>query len=107
MNAVERVLYYTEEIPQEAPYTTAGLKEIANEPHNDDADAAAPPAIMAVKASGGETAKMSSDWPGEGEIVLNNLKMRYRDDTPLVLKGLTIRISPGERVGVVGRTGSG
>jgi len=33
--------------------------------------------------------------------------MRYRSETPLVLKGLNVRIEGGSRVGVVGRTGSG
>jgi ABC-type multidrug transport system fused ATPase/permease subunit len=46
-------------------------------------------------------------WPANGQIVLNDLKMRYRKDTPLVLHGLTLTIQAGERVGVVGRTGSG
>jgi len=46
-------------------------------------------------------------WPEKGAITLSNLRMRYRSDTPLVLKGLNVSISGGERVGVVGRTGSG
>ena len=33
--------------------------------------------------------------------------MRYRDDLPPVLKGLTLSIKGGSRVGVVGRTGAG
>lgn len=33
--------------------------------------------------------------------------MRYREGLPLVLKGVSLDISPGERVGIVGRTGSG
>ena len=33
--------------------------------------------------------------------------MRYRDDTPVVLKGLSASIKGGQRVGIVGRTGSG
>lgn len=33
--------------------------------------------------------------------------MRYRPNTDRVLKGLTLKIAPGEKVGVVGRTGAG
>jgi len=46
-------------------------------------------------------------WPTEGRVTLKNVSMKYREDTPLVLKGLTIDIAPGEKVGVVGRTGAG
>ena len=47
------------------------------------------------------------NWPTQGEIKISNLKIRYRDDLPLVLKGINLEIKPGEKVGVVGRTGSG
>ncbi|KAJ8608779.1 hypothetical protein MRB53_039464 [Persea americana] len=33
--------------------------------------------------------------------------MRYREGLPLVLKGLTMHVRAGERIGVVGRTGAG
>ena len=33
--------------------------------------------------------------------------MRYRPDTPLILKNITLEIKPGEKIGVVGQTGSG
>ena len=33
--------------------------------------------------------------------------MRYRPGLPLVLRGLTVRVEPQSRVGVVGRTGAG
>lgn len=65
------------------------------------------PSVYAVIASGGEVIQVEETWPETGTIVLNQLKMRYRTDTPLVLKGLNVTIPGGERVGVVGRTGSG
>ncbi|KAF2168939.1 hypothetical protein M409DRAFT_20953 [Zasmidium cellare ATCC 36951] len=46
-------------------------------------------------------------WPEKGEIKFDNVQMRYRDGLPLVLKGLTMNVRPGERIGVVGRTGAG
>ena len=45
-------------------------------------------------------------WPSRGVINVNNVSMRYRDG-PLVLKNLTFDIKGGEKIGVVGRTGSG
>ncbi|KAL9295887.1 putative ABC-type xenobiotic transporter [Arabidopsis thaliana] len=47
------------------------------------------------------------NWPYKGNIRLEDVKVRYRPNTPLVLKGLTIDIKGGEKIGVVGRTGSG
>ncbi|KAG6505225.1 ABC transporter C family member 14-like [Zingiber officinale] len=46
-------------------------------------------------------------WPAHGDIHIRALEVRYRPDTPLVLKGITISIRGGEKIGVVGRTGSG
>ncbi|KAJ4896549.1 ABC transporter C family member 4 [Raphanus sativus] len=48
-----------------------------------------------------------SNWPFHGNVHLEDLKVRYRPNTPLVLKGITLDIKGGEKVGVVGRTGSG
>ncbi|QCE06576.1 ABC transporter C family member 14-like [Vigna unguiculata] len=48
-----------------------------------------------------------ANWPGQGNVDIKDLQVRYRPNTPLVLKGITLRINGGEKVGVVGRTGSG
>ncbi|CAI5973409.1 unnamed protein product [Closterium sp. NIES-64] len=48
-----------------------------------------------------------SSWPDRGAITFENLQIRYRPDLPLVLKGVSLQINGGEKVGVVGRTGSG
>ncbi|CAI5942587.1 unnamed protein product [Closterium sp. NIES-65] len=48
-----------------------------------------------------------SDWPGKGEIRVEEISMRYRPNLPLVLKNVSVSIQGGERVGIVGRTGSG
>ncbi|XP_002970616.2 ABC transporter C family member 8 [Selaginella moellendorffii] len=47
------------------------------------------------------------EWPSKGEIVLEKLQIRYRPNSPLVLRGISCTIQGGHKVGVVGRTGSG
>uniref|UniRef100_A0A8C7DJ96 ATP-binding cassette sub-family C member 5 n=1 Tax=Oncorhynchus kisutch TaxID=8019 RepID=A0A8C7DJ96_ONCKI len=47
------------------------------------------------------------DWPQEGEVVFDKTEMRYRDNLPLVLKKVSCTIRPKEKIGIVGRTGSG
>jgi ABC-type multidrug transport system fused ATPase/permease subunit len=47
------------------------------------------------------------DWPREGKIEFKNFSMKYRPETPLVLRDLTLSIRGGEKVGIVGRTGAG
>ena len=46
-------------------------------------------------------------WPNEGKINFINFSTSYRPDTPLILKNINIEIKPGEKIGIVGRTGSG
>ncbi|KAF8082272.1 hypothetical protein N665_0839s0012 [Sinapis alba] len=48
-----------------------------------------------------------TSWPSNGTIHLQELKIRYRPNAPLVLKGISCTFREGTRVGVVGRTGSG
>ncbi|KAJ7893786.1 multidrug resistance-associated ABC transporter [Mycena leptocephala] len=74
MNAVERILHYTD-LPSEAAAVTK------HDP---------PPS-----------------WPDKGEIQFTNVKMQYREKLPVVLDGVSFHIRPGEKIGIVGRTGAG
>lgn len=47
------------------------------------------------------------EWPSAGAIRFDAVSLRYRPELPLVLKDLTLDIKPGERIGIVGRTGAG
>ncbi|VAI82692.1 unnamed protein product [Triticum turgidum subsp. durum] len=47
------------------------------------------------------------DWPQDGNVEIRNLKIRYREDTPLVLRGISCKFEGGDKIGIVGRTGSG
>ncbi|XP_043705213.1 ABC transporter C family member 8-like [Telopea speciosissima] len=59
-----------------------------------------PPAIVDDK-------RPPSSWPSRGRIDLVDLKIKYRPNASLILKGISCTFKEGTRVGVVGRTGSG
>ncbi|WCJ33050.1 ABC transporter C family member 3 [Euphorbia peplus] len=46
-------------------------------------------------------------WPSHGEVVIDNLQVRYAPHMPLVLRGLSCIFPGGKKAGIVGRTGSG
>uniref|UniRef100_F6HUR1 ABC-type xenobiotic transporter n=1 Tax=Vitis vinifera TaxID=29760 RepID=F6HUR1_VITVI len=46
-------------------------------------------------------------WPAIGEVEIYDLKVKYRPNAPLVLQGISCKIGGGQKIGIVGRTGSG
>ncbi|KAJ7759560.1 P-loop containing nucleoside triphosphate hydrolase protein, partial [Mycena metata] len=46
-------------------------------------------------------------WPSSGELIVEKLSARYSPDGPQVLRDISFHVKSGERVGIVGRTGSG
>ncbi|KAJ7751710.1 hypothetical protein B0H16DRAFT_824510 [Mycena metata] len=79
LNSVERIVEYTE-LPQE------------------------PPGII-------ESHRPPAYWPSSAEnsslVVVQDLHLRYAPELPAVLHGVSFELKAGERVGLVGRTGSG
>ncbi|KQK07121.1 hypothetical protein BRADI_2g33210v3 [Brachypodium distachyon] len=59
-----------------------------------------PPAVISDK-------RPPPSWPSEGRIDLENLRVKYRPNSPTVLRGITCTFAAGNKIGVVGRTGSG
>ncbi|XP_031418000.1 ATP-binding cassette sub-family C member 10-like [Clupea harengus] len=47
------------------------------------------------------------EWPQHGRVEFSGAALAYRPGLPNALDGVSVEVLPGERVGIVGRTGSG
>jgi ABC-type multidrug transport system fused ATPase/permease subunit len=47
------------------------------------------------------------EWPSAGAVEFSQVTMRYRAELAPALRGLTFKLTAGEKLGVIGRTGSG
>ncbi|KAF5442209.1 hypothetical protein F2P56_034895 [Juglans regia] len=54
-----------------------------------------------------EGSRPPTNWPSLGKVEILDLQIRYRPDTPLVLRGISCTFEGGQKIGIVGRTGSG
>ncbi|KAF9432051.1 hypothetical protein BGZ76_011324 [Entomortierella beljakovae] len=52
-------------------------------------------------------AHLPENWPSHGQLAFKNYSTRYREGLDLVLKDVSFEVQPGERIGIVGRTGAG
>lgn len=73
---MERILEYTNDLPQEAPAVVQGRRP-------------------------------SPGWPTDGALNVENLTVQYPNTEAPVIRGMTFRVEPRTRVGIVGRTGAG
>ncbi|XP_077967983.1 ATP-binding cassette sub-family C member 10-like [Styela clava] len=48
-----------------------------------------------------------NQWPSGGTVEFSNVSLRYREGLPLALEKISFDIESGEKIGIVGRTGSG
>jgi len=51
--------------------------------------------------------KVSPLWPQNGSVSFRNVCLRYRCELPLALNDVSFDVRPGEKIGIVGRTGAG
>ncbi|XP_074899136.1 ATP-binding cassette sub-family C member 10 isoform X2 [Buteo buteo] len=51
--------------------------------------------------------QVAADWPSQGLVEFQQVVLAYRADLPNALDGVSFTIYPGEKVGIVGRTGCG
>uniref|UniRef100_A0AAR5P3C7 Multidrug resistance-associated protein 4-like n=1 Tax=Dendroctonus ponderosae TaxID=77166 RepID=A0AAR5P3C7_DENPD len=47
------------------------------------------------------------DWPQKGRVSFSHAFLRYSSDSPPSIRDLNVEFRPGEKIGVVGRTGAG
>ncbi|XP_071595336.1 ATP-binding cassette sub-family C member 10 isoform X1 [Heliangelus exortis] len=51
--------------------------------------------------------EVADDWPSQGLVEFQQAVLAYQAGLPNALDGVTFTVYPGEKVGIVGRTGSG
>ena len=47
------------------------------------------------------------NWPSKGSVDFSHYSTRYRSDLPYALHNIDLKVRPGEKIGIVGRTGAG
>ena len=50
---------------------------------------------------------LPQSWPKTGQIIVRNLSMSYPNSGERILKNISLKINSGQKIGIVGRTGSG
>ncbi|XP_037010121.2 ATP-binding cassette sub-family C member 10 isoform X1 [Artibeus jamaicensis] len=55
----------------------------------------------------GQPKQLGTGWLTQGSVEFQDVVLVYRPGLPNALDGVTFRIQPGEKLGIVGRTGSG
>ena len=93
MIAFERCCYYIDLEPEEGYRGLDKFKKAAQK------------SMKRIKL---ESAKIRHrEWPGQGEIQVDKLSVRYRKELDPVLHNLSFSVPGGDKVAIIGRTGAG
>ena len=104
-SAIERVREYATELPEEAAIYCCPPKEDSAD-HGSGADVCVPSVVDRI--SDAEEADFVDRLNRDGAVVaFEAVCLRYRPRLPLVLRDVSFTAEAGQRVGLVGRTGSG
>eukprot|EP00939_MAST-03C_sp_MAST-3C-sp1_P004042 g4042.t1 len=115
LTSVQRVAVYSE-CPEEPTSEDSvvpggggcgGATALEGKRNDDDDDGRDDRASLARVVATTAGVARNRSWPTSGEIRFRDAWLNYRDELPPALRGLTLTIRNGERVGICGRTGSG
>ncbi|KAI0531750.1 P-loop containing nucleoside triphosphate hydrolase protein [Xylaria digitata] len=59
------------------------------------------------EATAEESTEPPSNWPNQGALTFDSVSASYEDDGPLILKDINFSFKGGQKIGIIGRTGSG
>ena len=62
-----------------------------------------------VQPESGRTSRTAPDalWPSQGVVTFADVSLKYREHLPFALRFISFETRPAEKIGIVGRTGSG
>lgn len=83
------------------------VREYASLEPEEKTEDAIVPAAQQQEQSFQHATEVPASWPATGAIEFRNVTIRYDPDGPDILKDISLKFAAGERVAVVGRTGSG
>ncbi len=111
MTNIERIEFYVKNINTEYDFVVNGtpiMKGQGSDTENKNgADSVSSDQLqIEMTPLDKKPVEIPDSWPSKGIIKFENLHMSYRDG-PMVLKGVDFETTSTEKVGIVGRTGSG
>ncbi|KAG1674667.1 hypothetical protein FOA52_007191 [Chlamydomonas sp. UWO 241] len=111
MSSVEKLGWLARDIPIEGAANpkaiSGGPYDPSDDPGKDGADMTVVISHTGPKGGNLDAHGAPENWPSRGSVVFDNVWMRYSPTAPFALKGVSFTLQPQDKVGIVGRTGSG